>query len=403
MSITATVAGGAVQLTGNPVIINCTGGSVPSGASEYMILLKIISADGKLEGAPLTEGVIPDTLGKAEFDISGILDQPIEVSFQYPTTSKFIAYPTRAFNIQVQPGERYITSQGLLVENWFTISDIFQMVKGGLSQRQNAMMKALGETFYSKYILGKKFLTPRPWGDEVHPNQPVKLWFMPVENCKADLVIKTYYSDNSYDTRVTEVNLNVDNLYEFNCNPVVHGHTLTPAYNVKLSFFDVWLYNYAEQRYLSDIRRFHIDWNYCERPYFLFFANSLGGIDDIYLSGYGVDSFSVTKTLAYRPVRSSDTVYTPTIVAPNKEGQNKWKINSGWKSIATIQLYRDLMLSKQAWFLYPNQLDTTSIIVPFIITNEDVQLINRMDDHWEIEIEFIEAHSSRFSFDNRSY
>ncbi len=107
--------------------------------------------------------------------------------------------------------------------------------------------------------------------------------------------------------------------------------------------------------------------------------------------------------MAYRPVRSSDTVYTPTIVAPNKEGQNKWKINSGWKSIATIQFYRDLMLSKQAWFLYPNIGSTNSIIVPVIITNEDVQLVNRMDDHWEIEIEFIEAHSSRFSFDNRSY
>jgi hypothetical protein len=135
----------------------------------------------------------------------------------------------------------------------------------------------------------------------------------------------------------------------------------------------------------------------------MFFANSLGGIDDIFLSGYGVDSFSVTKSMAYRPVRSSDTVYTPTIVSPNKEGQNIWKINSGWKSISAIQFYRDLMLSKQAWFLYPNIGNTKSIIVPVIITNEDMQLINRMDDHWEIEIEFIEAHSSRFSFDNRSY
>ena len=83
-------------------------------------------------------------------------------------------------------------------------------------------MKALGETFYSKYILGKKFLTPRPWGDAVHPAQPVKLWYMPVESRIGYLILKTYFSDNSYDTRVTEINFSTDKLYEINCNPVIH-------------------------------------------------------------------------------------------------------------------------------------------------------------------------------------
>jgi hypothetical protein len=175
MAITATVTGGAVQLTGNPVFINCAGASIPAGASEYMIMLKIISADGKLEGAPLLDAIVPDTNGAAIFDISGILDQPYEVTFDNVLTAKFIEHPTRPFNIQVQPGERYISSQGLLVENFFSISAVFQMIKGGLSPRQNAMMKAINETFYSKYITGKKFLTPRPWGDYVHPNQAVKL------------------------------------------------------------------------------------------------------------------------------------------------------------------------------------------------------------------------------------
>ena len=79
--ITATVTGGAVQLTGNPVFINCAGASIPAGASEYMIMLKIISADGKLEGAPLLDAIVPDTNGAAIFEISGILDQPYEVTF----------------------------------------------------------------------------------------------------------------------------------------------------------------------------------------------------------------------------------------------------------------------------------------------------------------------------------
>ena len=399
MAITATVTGGAIQLTGNPVIINCTGGSVPSGASEYMILLKIISADGKLEGAPLIEGVIPDTQGNAEFDISGILDQPMEVSFQYPAVTKVIAHPTQAFNIQVQPGERYIDSQGLLVENFFSVSTVFQMVKGGLPQRQNAMMKALGETFYSKYIASRRFLTPRPWGDVVHPDQPIKLWLMVVQNYQALFKIRAQYTDGTEEFATTSIIMNPDSLYELNCNPALHGLALQPTYNKRIDHFDVSVDFLGSQ---TDTIRFHVDWNYCERPYFLMFANSLGGIDDVYLSGFGVDAFSVTGTQAYRPVRSTDTVYTPTIVSPNKAGQNKWKINSGWKSIATIQYFRDLMLSKQAWFLYPYIGNTIKIIVPIIIDDSNELTINRQDDHWEIEIEFTEAHSSRFSFDNRS-
>jgi hypothetical protein len=275
------------------------------------------------------------------------------------------------------------------------------MIKGGLSPRQNAMMKAINQTYYSKYITGKKFLTPRPWGDYVHPNQAVKLWFMPDSNNTSTLAIAGYYSDGSSSTKSTSIFLNTDYLYELNLNPVLHGLSLEPAYNQKLLYFDVWLHYNGSA--LSDVRRFEIDWNYCERPYFLFFANSLGGIDDVYLNGFGIDEFSVEGTLAYRPVRPTDTVFTPTILSSNKTGRNKWKINSGWKSIPTIQFLRDLMLSKQAWFMYPNISSTSSIIVPVIIENFDGPIINRQEDRWNIDIEFTEAHSSRFSFDNRSF
>jgi len=398
--IIATVTGGAVQLTGNPVIINCTGGTHPTYFTEYMILLKTISQDGKLNGAPFTDAITPDADGKAVFDISGILDQPLEITFDNSLVYKFIEHPTQAFNIQVQPGERYLDSSGLLVEKWFAVSDIFQMVKGGLTPRQNALMKGLNQTYYSKYIEGKRFLTPRPWGDFVHPNQAVKLWFMSYVSHVTYFTIQAFYSDGTDDTVQSEIPLNIDALYELNCNPALHGLPLEPT-GKRLLYFDVWLEHYG--MVFSDKRRFEVDWNYCERPYFLFFANSLGGIDDVYLRGFGIDSFDITSSLAYRPVRPSDTVYTPTIIAPNKSGQNKWKVNSGWKSIGTILFFRDLMLSKQAWFLNAGLSNTGGSIVPIIITNSDVQLVNRQDDQWNVDIEFVEAHTSRFAIDNRSF
>ena len=400
MAISATVTGGAVQLTGNPVFVNCAGASIPFGASEYMVLLKIISQDGKLDGAPMIDAITPKANGTAVFDISGILDQALEVTFDNVINFIMVEHPTQAFNVQVQPGERFINQSGLLVENWFAVSSVFQMIKGGLSPRQNAMMKAVGETYYSKYIEGKKFLTPRPQGDYVHPTQPVKLWFMPKETINVFYFMKVYYNDGTTATSWTGLNLNVDSLYELNCNPARHYLPMElPTKHIK--YFDVWL-EYNSIPY-SDVRRFEVDWNYCARPYFLFFANSLGGIDDVYLSGFGVDSFGTEGTLAYRPVRPEDTVFTPTILSSNKTGRNKWIINSGWKSIPTIQFYRDLMLSKQAWFMYPNISGSNSIVVPVIIENFDAPLINRQEDQWNIDIEFSEAHASRFSFDNRSY
>jgi len=401
MALTATVTGGAVQLTGNPVIVNCSGASTPSGASEYMILLRTISQDGKLPGSPFEDSKTPDGSGNAAFDISGILDQPLEVSFQYPAVAKYIEHPNRPFNIQVQVGERYIDQANLLVENWLGISEVFQLLKGGNSPRQNAMMTAENKNFYSTYIQGKKFLTTRSQSDLIHPTQPIKLWYMVETNFTAYFKIKGYYDDETDTTVSSQISLNTNSLYELNCNPALHGLPFQPAYNKKLKYFDVWLENYGTPQ--SDVRRFEVDLNHCERPHFLFFANSLGGIDDVYFSGFAIDSFEIEKSLSYRPVRTGDTVYTPTVLASNKTGFNKWAINSGWRSIPTIQFYRDLMLSKQAWFLYPNISVTNSIIVPIIIDNSGGELFNRQNDQHDINIEFIEAHISRFSFDNRNY
>lgn len=400
MAITATITGGEVQLTGNLVVINCSGASTPAGASEYLILLRTISEDGKLEGAPFEDAIEPDSGGNATFDISAILDQSLEISFDNVLTNKYIAHPTQAFNIQVQPGERYIDPAGLLVENWFGISSVFQMIKGGTSPRQNTMMKALGQTFFSKYIQGKRFLTPRPWGDFVHPKQPVKLWFMPCDDAGVNFKVKAHYSDNTEVTVSTPITINRDTLYEFNCNPEIHSLPMVLP-DKKIIFFEAWLDSLGAP--YSDVRRFHVDLNYCERPYFLLFANSLGGIDDVYLSGFATDGFNVSGNLAYRPVRTSDTVFTPTVLSSDKSGYNKWKINSGWKSIPTLQFYRDLLLSKQAWFLYPDISYNTTIVIPVIIESSDMDLINRREDQWNIDIQFIEAHTSRFSFDNRSF
>jgi hypothetical protein len=61
------------------------------------------------------------------------------------------------------------------------------------------------------------------------------------------------------------------------------------------------------------------------------------------------------------------------------------------------------MVSKQAWFMHPGNNNVSTTIVPVIVENFDGAIIDRQDDNWNIDIEFTEAHTSRFSFDNRSF
>lgn len=400
MSITATIPGGAVQLSGNPVLIETAGASIPSGATEYMTLLKIINDDAVLIGAPFTMAIAPDGDGEAVFDISGYVDQPVDALWQWPVSGVAVQYALRAFNITVQPGERYIDSNGALQTNWFAESSEFQILKGGLSPRQVAALRDGGSNFYTRYIQGGKFLTSRPSSEEVHPLQPVKLWLMIDYSLTPYVKVSAHYDDGTDDEASTSVTITSDALVEINCNPATHGLALEPT-GKRMVHYDVWIEHYGNK--ITEVRRFVIDWRYCERPVFMMFANTFGGVDDVYLSGYMRDSFATEGDIASRQPQITDTVFTPTLLSLNKQGQNHWAVNSGWKSLTTIQYYRDLFISKQAWLLYTNVSQTTTSVVPVIIDTADRLLFDRQTDMYSIDVEFSEAHKSRHSFDNRIF
>ena len=94
MSINATIIGNQVQLSGNPVYIEVTNPTPPTPALFYKYLLRVISQDGTLIGAPFEDAIAPDTSNVSLFDISGYVDQAIAKIFQYEPTDPFIAYPT---------------------------------------------------------------------------------------------------------------------------------------------------------------------------------------------------------------------------------------------------------------------------------------------------------------------
>jgi hypothetical protein len=404
MAVTAQILDGDVQLTGIRSRIKVSGGVQPANTIEYKYLLKVIDVDGKLLAPPDPDAIAPDSAGEAEFNISGIVDQPVKAVFQHPASGPFVEYPTQAFSVKVQPGETYVDDDpnsenyGEIVEVWGTESSAFQFLKGGMSQRQIAMFEASDTNFYQTYLMGGKFLTHRPWGDFVHPVQPVKLWFIPVSAVSATYNVKAVYDDSSEEIYSTPVSLDPTKLYEFNCNPATLGITLEPE-GKRVEYFDVWLE--AGGSKISDKRRFTFDWKYCELPLFLLFANSIGGVDDVFMAGRMIDKFNLEQSIVQREPQPGDLVTDPTLITPNSLGQNGWIISTGYKTVTQMLHLRDLMVSRQKWFLY--KIGTSYIVIPIIINNTSEELINRMKDDHEIDLDISEADKSQFSFDNRIF
>lgn len=402
MAITTEILGGAVQLTGIPAWVKVSGGVAPVGAIDYKYLLKVIDVDGKLLAEPVPDAIAPDASGEAMFDISGRVNQPVTAVFEYPDANPFVEYPTQAFSIKVQVGEGYITAAGVVTEVWGAQSAAFQMLKGGVSQRQIAAWYAAGTNFYNTYIAAGKFLTHRPWGDFVHPDQPVKLWFIPAAGIAAKYKIKAVFDDASEQEFSADINLDNTKLYEFSCNPKKRGIDVEPA-GKKVSYFDVWLEPAAGGAAISDVRRFTYDWTYYERPFYILFANSIGGVDDVLLSGRAIEKFKLESNVIQKNPLRDAPVQEPVLITPESSGQNAWTINTGTKTPSQMLHLRDLLVSRQKWLVYPNNAVTAYTVIPVIVTNSDSELIKRTENMQDIDLSIEEAEKSQYSFDNRLF
>lgn len=401
MAINVNIKGGTVQLSGNPIEIECSGGVAPAGSTGYVILLRVISTDENLFGAPFEDAKAIDNEGKATFKIQAYADQPIRKYFQYPITSVYAEYDAQLFHIQVQAGEYWLDADGVSHEVWGDVNPtVVSVLKGGTSPRQLTAMKNGNTSFFELYVQGNQWLTNRPWGDEIHPLQHVKLWFIVDQQKTAILTIRTTFQDFSQSTfQSEEIVLNPEKLYEFNCNPADHGESLEND-GSKAYFIDVWL-DFGGTT--SSSYRFHFDDRPIEWPVFLFFANSLGGIDDVYFSGSSKDDFEVEGENGEYPYQSDDTIYDGTIRVSERVGQNKFVFNSGYKGPTVVHFYRDLVLSRQCWYLYYNINHNPVFVIPITIDPGSFRVVDKEKDFLAIEIKASEAVRSPFNFDNRQF
>lgn len=392
MALTLSVPGGTFHLSGNPLWVLVSGALPPAGSTGYKALLRVISVDGDLAGAPFVDGKAPSA-GEAWFNVSGYVDQPLEKRFEWPLVGGVNPYDHDTRVVSFQPGETWIDEQDNLVEIWGEpVGNLF-VVKGGVGPLSLGRYNESDSSFYRDYVEGGRFLTHMPLIQTVHPWQPVKLWLLSAVTAEFTLHIKSYYEDGTTAEWVRVHALYKDILHEVNCLPYHSGWDQMPPVKsdgTRMAYYQVWFEG------LNEVRTFTVDHGYHEQCNFLFTFNSLAGVDVVWLSGHVKTGVETTTVEATRGFPRTGTSKERTVVVASRTGRRTWRINTGWKSVEEMQGLADCLLSKQAWLLLDAGGHQQGTLYPVNIAGTGAVLTDSSGDLQSLELELVQAHDSPY-------
>ncbi len=397
MSITISeIENTSTHLSGNPIIVKARTSGIPAGASEYRIMLKMISVDNVLLGSVFIDAITPDSTGIVTFDISGLMDQALEKDFKWPIPGtwdgKWHGYPNLVYDIQLIPGEVYINEQNMLVENWQSGFGTIFIVKGKLNQPVLAMLNDNNVSWFNYYCESGRWFTYQPLTQYVTPYQPVKLWWKPpLTGLAFTLNIRGYYSDGNVLLFTELPVMYYDVMFEFDLHP--DGLGFAPIIDdAKLLYYEVWMTGSPN----VEKRTFIIDWAYHEETYYLMVDNQIGGIDCISLTGAAIYSPSSERNISVKPMEKTMGAKQRTKIVSGNTKSRKWVINSGYKTKTEMTALDILLDTPNAWLLIPPSGGSDYIaqysVAPVMITSTELQLTNTMNDQESIDIEITEAY-----------
>lgn len=377
---------GNVLLSGNPIWYDVWGGA-PAGATQYEILCRIVSTDGALIGSPIIDAIAPNYQGQSEFNIQARVDQAVDYDFEFPQVNKINTYDLLAFDITLEAGERYIDSNGDKQTVWSGVTEAHRILKGGISHLvQNDIMPA---QFYDNFIKAGKFLTWQPSGSYASPDQPLMLWYIHPWNTGDNWKLKllAYYDGEDGFTAESEeaIVFNTSNLYGFNLSLDLWGIDAVTETHGKIRKLIVYLTNAADEIQSEDFV-WYFDHKYYEENTYLYYKNSIGGIDCLWCNGKVVEDLDPEKSVATRPDQSTVNHKRGTQVVSSVMSQRGWDINTGYKSKAEIAALRDFVLSDQMWLIRGD------IVIPVILEDSKqvmAQISRNLDS---IQFTVFEAH-----------
>ncbi|TDB64357.1 DUF5977 domain-containing protein [Arundinibacter roseus] len=190
---------------------------------------------------------------------------------------------------------RRFEGETLIDESLFPIGTVF---RAGIGPADYADFQA---TFFTRYTQGRKFLTYKPNGLSIRPDQPEFLTFLtnfsptPAE---LHLRVQLQFDDFTRQTFTAKTLAGITAMTAY-CIPVgVQALGLMSLAKPVLRY-EVWLSNENEER-LSETRTYIMDTTQHRQVRYLIFENSLGAFDTIAFTGSGSESLLVARQLADR-------------------------------------------------------------------------------------------------------
>ena len=380
--------GGNVQLSGNPieVILKATLGMM-TGKTNYKLALKITCQD--LMGSPFVELIAPDANLISRFDISGLVNQPVDFNFEYPATGVVRANPVMSRTVTLDSGEVFLNAEGDREEIWNGhLSGIeMRVLQGKIRPYELALLNDSGQSFNSQYIQGGKFLTNLPNNQTVAPNQIIKLCYLSrwpdIHNSKWNFSINTDLKVAHMPKSGEVVFYPISGLLEFSVNSSFIGFNV--GNGEKIVSYTFWLSDSTGD--ISERRTFRIDNNYYGNAFTFIYINPLSGIDCIWLTGEYSIGLKTQSELAYRPVPVLSGSKVASQITVSARSQQTWELNTGSK--AEMLALRDFLTSKECWMINP---ENETKLIPVTIEPGDNLLFDSMSDIQNLTIKILEAH-----------
>jgi hypothetical protein len=387
MSVTHSITGGLVHLSGNPIQITLTASAVK--ANQKLAVKVICDA---LMGSPFVEEIAPNRPGlQAVFDISGFIDQPVAYNFDFPATGVANPHDLLAFHVTLDIGEVWNDLNGDRQVDWMgiTANNQIRVIKGKLRAYELGLLNDAGKSFFSEYITGGKFLTHLPNYQKVASHQIPLLWYLSrwTENhaVTAHLKIETDHQAGPL-TMTQELTLwDITGLVDFAVQPAHWG--FQPGPGERILGYEFWLSDAAGD--ISEHRTFLVDNRYYEKSFLFYYVNALSGIDCIWLNGPYSEGIKTQSETAYRavPVLSGSKVASQTTVSSGS--QRSWELNTGPKPATEILALRDFLSAKQCWMVDPFN---EKKLIPVTIEPGEHKLFDINEDIQNLDIKILEAH-----------
>lgn len=395
------IPGGTTQLSGNPIQIEISAtDEIMAGKSNYMLALRITC--GALMGSPFVEAIAPDADNVVKFQISGFVDQPMDVEFENPPLSKVVFHPALSRMVSLDTGEIYIDEAGDRIVDWNGLLQNTQIrvIKGYLRDYELGLLNEDFLTFNSEYVEGGKFLTHMPQNHKVSASQIMKLWYLgrwaAPHTVTLHCVIENTATMGNYEYTEEFVIAPTSGLIEFNMNPAMMGFIpqvlLLPPGTLPTAY-TFWLED--ETGDVSERRRFIIDNNYYEREFYFYSRNPFSVVDSVWLHGEFTEKLKTEAETAARQVPVGSGTKVASLATISASGQRSWEINTGVKTVAELKALRDFLESKERWMVDQDQVVNGTNwwrLIPVVIESGEYEIENSMTDIPNFEINVLEAH-----------